>query len=254
MKKYLFGVMFTVAVIGFALFTAPVHAQTNSEITPQDAAILNQELEAMKATLLNMQQSTGEQRQTVAVVVSTAAALTQAEKSMLQSTLGLLSNVLVLLNDELQNNQVSAERLDAISVSLTNITQSFIGLNESLASSRTQVASQPPAPLTALVQPSPEESAPTEPLSLSEEQLQSALLREESNTEEEIAAAASALSSQRRWTAIGIGVLFVIFGALWYRRMKRNVLSRTTSAGEELKIDEQKLATESNPTDSEMAL
>lgn len=125
MKKLFVSLFLLVAIASFGGILAPVAAHADTALTPAQAAVLQQSLEAMKAKLLDLQAQAAAQTATQAgpvVTVSGTATLSASDMASLTNALSLLASALTSLQTSLaQNPQLAAGREQAVLATLKGV-------------------------------------------------------------------------------------------------------------------------------------
>lgn len=232
MKKVIFGL--TVMFIGFGFLTGlPLigaqgyttqattltkhNANSGDEITPEQAAILNQELEAMKVTLLQLQaQYAAQNPSTSPAPVATPApetiTLTSADVVLIQKVLEAMSVALIQIRTSLSNNNLSPMAMDEISATLVSMGSTLTSIDSAVLSAKiestpTKVAlshTQAPAKSKSVSSAVNENSASLESIAPAEQNAQ------------EVAQVGSSLSLRKYRTPLIIAGLIALIVLLWY--------------------------------------
>ncbi len=231
MKKAIFIALVLVGWVSIGLVLQPAHAApviiTVADITPEQAAILNAELNAMKDTLIQIQGqygTGGSSYQPVPQVpqATTPTGLSAESRMQISQTLGSLATTLMQMQNTLAAGNSTQQELDNMSVALQGVGNSVSAIVAAVAAAQTgggQAIAEAP-----MVTPSPQpttafESAPMEntPEVTGSDETEGTPADEAS--ESGIAQASSAVSG-RRWIVPAIIVLIIIIAAVWFWRSK----------------------------------
>ena len=229
MKKAIFIAFILAAWIGMGLVAEPAHAApvtiVVSDITPEQAAVLNAELNAMKDTLIQIQgQYSGGTAVYEPLPQSIAPAGLSAETKMqISQTLGVLATTLVQMQNTLAAGNPTQTELDAMSMTLAGIGSSVGSIVATVAAAQTgggQVIAQAPASTpqpTSAYEPAPEENMPQ--IAGSDQGEESIGYATDEASESGVAQAASTVGG-RRWIVPAIIVLIILIAAVWFWRSK----------------------------------
>src|SRR3989344_8304305 len=154
MKKAIFIAFILAAWIGMGLVAEPAHAApvtiVVSDITPEQAAVLNAELNAMKDTLIQIQGQYGGGTAVYEPLPQPIAGtgLSAETKMQISKTLGSLAATLVQMHNTLATGNPTPAELDAMSMTLASIGSSVGSIVATVAAANAgggQVIAQTPA-------------------------------------------------------------------------------------------------------------
>ncbi len=133
MKKITFGIIALFIGLSFGILFLPVHAADAPKINSQDAAVLNQQLEMMKAVLIKLKEQAVVKKS--AAVAKPTLTLSSDDIARLQQSLAALTNTLLALQSQLKNNKLSQQNEKAVIESLTAITKGLAAINSTIKNS-----------------------------------------------------------------------------------------------------------------------
>ncbi len=134
MKKITFGIIALFIGLNFGILFLPVHAIDNApKINSQDAAVLNQQIELMKAAVIKLKEQAATQKS--AVVAKPTLILNSDDAAKLRQTLAALTDTLLALQSQLKNNKLSPQNEKAIIERLAAITNGLTAINFTIKNS-----------------------------------------------------------------------------------------------------------------------
>ncbi len=144
MKKITFGIIALFIGLSFGILFLPVHAADAPKINSQDAAVLNQQLEMMKAVLIKLKEQAVVKKS--AAVAKPTLTLSSDDMARLQQSLAALTNVLLALQSQLKNNKLSPQNEKAIIERLAAITDGLTAINSTIKNSSLVLIEKKSAP------------------------------------------------------------------------------------------------------------